>query len=105
MKRIIVVIVLFIFIFTGCGKTEHENTGLNAIKSYEDIPSITQEEISAIEKLKKSRDGTVEETNEYGRKYIGIKIGDDIRPFYSDLSEREEIIKAVEEHGGVQLKK
>jgi len=57
MKRITALIISLLLIITaGCAKAPNSQLGADAIKTYKDIPGITQEEIAAIEALKTERD-------------------------------------------------
>ena len=49
-------IVLLVCSLTGCCPVSEQNTPLDSVKTYRDIPGVTDEEIAAIEKLKNGRD-------------------------------------------------
>jgi len=55
--RIILVFVLFLTVFSSCGKSSKKQTDLSIeTLSYRDIPGVTKDEINAIETLKKKYD-------------------------------------------------
>ena len=56
-KAALYVMLLILFLpLTGCKKSPDRDPGISAITTYRDIPGVTQEDISSIENLKKSRD-------------------------------------------------
>jgi len=57
MKRIAVLsALLLLIVFTGCNNVGNVRGDIESIKSYREIPGVTEEEISAIEALKESRE-------------------------------------------------
>jgi len=48
----VVLVILCLLMFSGCGKLTKKTEGISKFNSYRDIPGVTEEEIRAIEKLK-----------------------------------------------------
>ena len=71
LKRLTAVFVLVALVIApvSCAKAENRDSGIGAIKSYREIPGITDEEISKIETLRESRGsfsyGQMEETEAF----------------------------------------
>ena len=50
-------LILYALVFAGCSKQQNESTfNINSVKTYQDIPGITEQEIAAIETLKSTRE-------------------------------------------------
>jgi diguanylate cyclase (GGDEF)-like protein len=113
MKRILVFLVLLIFYQAGCGPAKNESPPPNlidSIKTYRDIPGVTEEEIAGIEALKSGRDkfsyGNIPATEafikpdgSYGgftKKFCDLLSGLFGISFVQEMYEWDELLEALE---------
>ena len=100
--RILVILLSLIVSITGCNKVSEESLDIDSIRSYQDVPSVTQEEIDAIEALKAERGGfsyghliTTESFKQTDGSYAGFTI--EVCQLLSDLFDTQFSPKAYNE--------